>query len=231
MTSSDKDASLDLYTAATPNGHKVSIALEELGLPYRTHVIDLRSGGQFTPEFLQISPNNKIPAIVDGDLSIFESGAILVYLAEKTGKLLPTSGHGRFKVLEWLFFQVGGIGPMLGQVHHFRNYAPEKLPYAIDRYTNEAKRLFHVVDKRLSDNQFLAGNDYSIADIANMPWMRLHKNQGIEITEYPHVARWIDALEARPAVKKGLATPPRADAPMDDKAKETLFGKSQYERR
>ena len=159
MTSSDKDASLDLYTAATPNGHKVSIALEELGLPYRTHVIDLRSGGQFTPEFLQISPNNKIPAIVDGDLSIFESGAILVYLAEKTGKLLPTSGHGRFKVLEWLFFQVGGIGPMLGQVHHFRNYAPEKLPYAIDRYTNEAKRLFHVVDKRLSDNQFLAGND------------------------------------------------------------------------
>jgi GST-like protein len=231
MTSSDKDASLDLYTAATPNGHKVSIALEELGLPYRTHVIDLRSGGQFTPEFLKISPNNKIPAIVDGDLSIFESGAILVYLAEKTGRLLPTSGQGRYKVLEWLFFQVGGIGPMLGQVHHFRNYAPEKLPYAIDRYTNEAKRLFHVVDKRLSDNQFLAGHDYSIADIANMPWMRLHKNQGIEITEYPHVARWIDALEARPAVKKGLATPPRTDVPMDDKAKETLFGKSQYERR
>jgi GSH-dependent disulfide-bond oxidoreductase len=225
------DGIIDLFTAATPNGHKVSIALEELGLPYRTHEIDLRNGGQFAPEFLKISPNNKIPAIVDGGLSIFESGAILVYLADKTGKLLATSGPDRYKALEWLFFQVGGIGPMLGQVHHFRTYAPEKIPYAIDRYTNEAKRLFHVVDKRLSEAKFLAGDTYSIADIANMTWMRLHNNQGIEIAEYPHVARWLEALEARPAVKKGLATPPRTDAPMDDKAKEQLFGKAQYERR
>lgn len=222
---------IDLYTAATPNGFKVSIALEELELPYTTHVIDLRSGGQFAPEFLRISPNNKIPAIVDGQLSIFESGAILMYLAEKTGRLLPASGPGRWSTLEWLFFQVGGIGPMLGQIHHFRNYAPEKIPYAIDRYVNEGKRLFGVVDRRLAQARWLAGDDYSIADIANMPWMRLHKNQGIEIAEYPHVGRWIEAMEARPAVKKGLAVPPRSDTPMDEKAREMLFGKTQYERR
>jgi GST-like protein len=226
---------IDLYTAPTPNGHKVSIALEELELPYTVHPIDLRNGGQFAPEFLRISPNNKIPAIVDtgaeGSPSIFESGAILVYLAEKTGKLLPASGPGRYTTLQWLFFQMGGLGPMLGQVHHFRNYAPEKLPYAIDRYTNEAKRLFHVVDKRLSEAKYLAGPDYSIADIAAMPWMRLHKGQGVEIAEYPNVGRWIEELEARPAVKKGLSVPPRHDAPMDDKAREALFGKTQYERR
>jgi GST-like protein len=222
---------IDLYTAPTPNGFKVSIALEELELPYRVHVVDIRSGAQFAPDFLAISPNNKIPAIVDGELSIFESGAILVYLAEKAGRLLPASGPGRFKVLEWLFFQVGSIGPMLGQIHHFRNYAPEKIPYAIDRYVNEGKRLFQVVDRRLSGSRFLAGDEYSIADIANMPWMRLHKNQGIDVAEYPHVARWIAELETRPAVIKGLAVPPRSDAPMDDKAKETLFGKTQYERR
>jgi len=221
---------IDLFTAATPNGHKISIALEELELPYAVHPIDLRNGGQFAPDFLRISPNNKIPAIVDGEVSMFESGAILVYLAEKTGRLLPASGPGRYATLQWLFFQMGGIGPMLGQVHHFRNYAPEKIPYAIDRYVNEAKRLFHVVDKRLSEAKYLAG-EYSIADIATMPWMRLYKGQGIEITEYPHVARWIEELEARPAVKKGLAVPPRNDAPMDEKAREALFGKTQYERR
>ncbi len=222
---------IDLYTAPTPNGFKVSIALEELELPYQVNVIDIRSGAQFAPDFLKISPNNKIPAIVDGALSIFESGAILVYLAEKAGRLLPASGPGRYKVLEWLFFQVGGIGPMLGQIHHFRNYAPEKIPYAIDRYVNEGKRLFHVVDRQLSGSRFLAGDDYSIADVANMPWMKLHKNQGIEIAEYPHVARWIDEILARPAVQRGMAVPPRSDAPMDDKAKETLFGKTQYQRR
>jgi GST-like protein len=222
---------IDLYTAPTPNGFKVSIALEEFELPYRVHVVDIRSGAQFAPDFLKISPNNKIPAIVDGELSIFESGAILVYLAEKAGRLLPASGPGRYKVLEWLFFQVGGIGPMLGQIHHFRNYAPEKIPYAIDRYVNEGKRLFHVVDNRLSGSKFLAGDEYSIADIANMPWMKLHKNQGIDVAEYPHVARWIDEILARPAVQRGLAVPPRSDAPMDDKAKETLFGKTQYQRR
>jgi GST-like protein len=222
---------IDLHTAPTPNGFKVSIALEELELPYRVHVVDIRGGAQFAPAFLKISPNNKIPAIVDGELSIFESGAILVYLAEKAGRLLPASGPGRYKVLEWLFFQVGGIGPMLGQIHHFRNYAPEKIPYAIDRSVNEGKRLFHVVDRRLSEARYLAGDEYSIADIANMPWMRLYDNQGIDIAEYPHVARWIAEIEARPAVKKGMAVPPRSDAPMDDKAKETLFGKTQYERR
>jgi GST-like protein len=222
---------IDLYTAPTPNGFKVSIALEELELPYAVHVIDLRSGGQFAPSFLKISPNNKIPAIVDGKLSIFESGAILVYVAEKTGRLLPASGPGRWATLQWLFFQVGSIGPMLGQIHHFRNYAPEKLPYAIDRFVNEGKRLFGVVDRRLSEARWLAGDDYSIADIANMPWMKLHKNQGLDIGDYPHVARWIDAMEARPAVQKGLAVPPRSDAPMDDKAREVLFGKTQYERR
>jgi GST-like protein len=222
---------IDLYTAPTPNGFKISIALEELELPYAVHLVDLRSGGQFAPEFLRISPNNKIPAIVDGDLPIFESGAILVYLAEKTGRLLPASGPGRWATLQWLFFQVGNIGPMLGQVHHFRNYAPEKLPYAIERFVNEGKRLFGVVDRRLSQARWLAGDDYSIADIANMTWMRLHKNQGIDLAEYPHVARWIETMEARPAVKKGLAVPPRSDAPMDDKAREVLFGKTQYERR
>jgi GST-like protein len=222
---------IDLHTAATPNGFKVSIALEELGLPYRVHVVDLFKGEQFAPEFLRISPNNKIPAIVDGELRVFESGAILVYLAEKTGRLLASSGPARYAALQWLFFQMGGVGPMLGQAHHFRNYAPEKIPYAIDRYTNEAKRLFGVVDRRLSEAKYLAGDEYSIADIATVPWMRLHKNQGIEIAEFDHVARWIAEVEQRPAFKKGLTVPPRIEAPMDDKAREALFGRTQYERR
>jgi GST-like protein len=222
---------IDLYTAATPNGHKVSIALEEMELPYLVHPIDLRTGGQFAPEFLKVSPNNKIPAIVDGNLPVFESGAILVYLAEKTGRFLATSGPTRYAALQWLFFQMGGIGPMFGQVHHFRNYAPEKIPYAIDRYTNEAKRLLGVVDKRLSEARFLAGDDYGIADMACMPWLRLHKGQGIDIAEYPQVARWLGEIEARPAVQKGLAVPPRNDAPLDEKAREALFGSKQYERR
>jgi GST-like protein len=222
---------IDLYTAPTPNGFKVSIALEELGLPYQVHVVDIRSGAQFEPAFLKISPNNKIPAIVDGELSIFESGAILVYLADKTGRLLAPSGPARYTALSWLFFQMGGVGPMLGQIHHFRNYAPEKIPYAIDRFSNEGKRLFGVVDRRLSETRYLAGAEYTIADIATMPWMRLHENQGIDLTQYPHVARWIGELEARPAVQKGLAVPPRSNVPMDEKAKETLFGKTQYERR
>lgn len=222
---------IDLYTAPTPNGFKVSIALEELGLPYRVQVVDLRRGDQFAPGFLRISPNNKIPAIVDGEQPVFESGAILVYLAEKTGRLLARSGPARWAALEWLFFQVGGVGPMLGQVHHFRSYAPEKIPYAIDRYTNEARRLYGVVDKRLSQGRYLAGDEYSIADIANLPWLLGHERQGIDIAGYPHLRRWLDELKARPAVQKGLAVPPRSDAPMDDKAREMLFGKTQYERR
>ena len=222
---------IELYTAPTPNGFKVSIALEELGLPYTVKPVDLRRGAQFTPEFLRISPNNRIPAIVDGELSVFESGAILLYLAEKTGKLLAPSGPARYQALQWMFFQVGGTGPMLGQAHHFRNYSGEKIQYAIDRYTNEGKRLYGVVDKRLSQAKYLAGDEYTMADVINLPWLLLSKNQGIDIAEYPHVSRWIDELKARPAVQRGLAVPPRNDEPMDEKAKEALFGKQQYERR
>jgi GST-like protein len=222
---------IDLYTAPTPNGFKVSIALEELGLPYTVKPVDLRRGAQFTPEFLRISPNNRIPAIVDGELSVFESGAILLYLAEKTGKLLAPAGPARYKALEWMFFQVGGVGPMLGQAHHFRNYSGEKIQYAIDRYTNEGKRLYGVVDRRLSEVEYLAGDAYTMADVINLPWLLLSKGQGIDIAEYPHLSRWIDTLKARPAVQRGLAVPPRSDEPMDEKAKEILFGKQQYERR
>ena len=222
---------IDLYTAPTPNGFKVSIALEELGLPSTVKPVELRRGAQFTPEFLRISPNNRIPAIVDGELSVFESGAILLYLAEKTGKLLAPAGPARYKALEWMFFQVGGVGPMLGQAHHFRNYSGEKIQYAIDRYTNEGKRLYGVVDRRLSEVEYLAGDAYTMADVINLPWLLLSKGQGIDIAEYPHLSRWIDTLKARPAVQRGLAVPPRSDEPMDEKAKEILFGKQQYERR
>jgi GST-like protein len=228
---------IDLYTSPTPNGFKVSIALEELGLAYEVHPVNLRTGEQFTPEFLRISPNNKIPAIVDREgpggvpLPLFESGAILVYLADKTGRLLATGGPARYAALSWLFFQVGHVGPMLGQAHHFRQYAPEKIPYAIDRYTNEARRLYGVVDKRLTESQYLAGDAYTVADIANVTWMLSAKRQGIDLAEFPHVERWIAALNARPAVQRGLAVPPRSDAPMDEKAREVLFGKTQHQRR
>lgn len=222
---------IDLYTAPTPNGFKVSIALEEVGLPYTVKPVNLRRGEQFAPEFLRISPNNRIPAIVDGELSVFESGAILLYLAEKTGKLLAPSGPARYKALEWMFFQVGGTGPMLGQAHHFRNYSGEKIQYAIDRYTNEGKRLYGVVDKRLSQSKYLAGDEYTMADVINLPWLLLSNSQGIDLAEYPHVSRWIDDLKARPAVQRGLAVPPRNDEAMDEKAREVLFGKQQYERR
>ncbi len=229
---------IDLYTAATPNGFKASIALEEFGLPYKLIPVDLRTGQQFAPDFLKISPNNKIPAIVDHDVdaesggqAVFESGAILVYLAEKTGRLLAKEGPARYAALEWLFFQVGGTGPMLGQAHHFKAYAPEKIQYAIDRYTNEGKRLYGVLDRRLSQSKYLAGDEYSIADIANLPWLLGHDRLGIDIAEYPHVGRWMAELKARPAVHKGLQIPPPNNAPMDEKAREALFGKSQYERR
>jgi GST-like protein len=228
---------IDLYTAPTPNGFKVSIGLEEFALPYRVVPVDLRKGGQFSPEFLRISPNNKIPAIVDTDgaggreVSVFESGAILVYLAEKTGKLLPTSGPARYAALEWAFWQVGGVGPMFGQAHHFRAYAPEKIPYAIDRYTNESKRLFGVLDRRLGESKYLAGDEYTIADIMNIPWLLGADRMGIDLASYPHVGRWLEELKARPAVQRGLAVPPRNEAPMDEKAREALFGKAQYEKR
>jgi GST-like protein len=225
---------IDLYTAATPNGFKASIALEELGLPYTVRPVDLRQGAQFAPEFLKISPNNKIPAIVDrdaGDLAVFESGAILTYLAEKTGRLLPKSGPARYKVLEWTFFQVGHVGPTLGQYHHFAVYSTEKIPYAIERFKNEAKRVYGVVDRRLAESPYLGGSEYSIADIQNVTWLLGHERIGIAIAEFPHVKRWLDELSARPAVQRGLAVPPRNDAPMDEKAREVLFGKAQYERR
>ncbi len=224
---------IDLYTAATPNGFKASIALEELALPYHVVPIDLRKGEQFQPEFLRISPNNKIPAIVDHDtgLTVFESGAILVYLAEKTGKLLPASGPARYAVLEWVFFQVGSVGPMFGQAHHFQSYAPAKIPYAIDRYTNEAKRLFGVIDRRLGESKYLAGDEYTIADVMNVTWLLGADRMGIDTAAFPHVARWLAELKARPAVQRGLAVPPRNEAPMDEKAREALFGKMQYEKR
>jgi GST-like protein len=230
---------IELYTWRTPNGFKISIALEELGLPYEVHPVRIGAGDQFKPEFLAISPNNKIPAIVDTEgpgnrrLSVFESGAILIYLAEKTGRLLPKDPAGRIAALEWVMFQMSSIGPMLGQAHHFRAYAPEKIPYAIDRYTNEARRLYAVLDRRLAQVEYLAG-EYSIADIANYPWLRAPDRQGVELGEYPHVSRWRDAVAARPAVVRGLAVPPKVDdAPvqMDAAARENLFGKTQYERR
>ena len=226
---------IELYTWGTPNGYKVSIALEELGLPYSVHPTDIGHGAQFTPEFLAISPNNKIPAIVDtegpggGRLALAESGAILVYLPDKTGRLLAREGAARYQALQWIMFQMGHIGPMLGQLGHFRAYATEKLPYAIERYQREATRLFHVVDKRLGEAEYFAG-EYSMADIASFPWLRAYRKD-IDPTEYPHLTRWLDAIAARPAVARGLLVPPRREGPLDDKAREMLFGKTQYQRR
>jgi GSH-dependent disulfide-bond oxidoreductase len=226
---------IDLHSWATPNGHKIHIMLEETGLEYRVHPIDIGAGDQFEPEFLAISPNNKIPAIVDSDgpggkpISLFESGAILIYLAEKTGKFLPAEPSARYTTLQWLMFQMGGLGPMLGQTHHFRIYAPEKIEYAINRYTNETKRLYGVMDTQLGKTQYLAGDDYTIADIASFPWTRSWQNQGIELAEYPNVKRWHEAIAARPAVVRGVEVLASARKPlMDDKAREVLFGATQY---
>jgi GST-like protein len=230
---------IDLYTWPTANGHKVHIALEELGLPYAVHPIDIGEGDQFKPEFLKISPNNRIPAIVDHDgpkgkpIALFESGAILIYLAEKTGKLLPAKGNARYATMQWLMFQMGGIGPMLGQAHHFRTFAPEQIPYAIERYTAEAKRLYGVVDKRLGEAAYLAG-EYGIADMATFPWLRYWEKQGVSLSDYPNVARWLAAIEKRPAVERALKIlADRVDKqkPFTDRQREILFGKTQYERR
>jgi GSH-dependent disulfide-bond oxidoreductase len=229
---------IDVYSWPTPNGHKVHIMLEECGLPYRATPVDIGKGDQFKPEFLAISPNNKIPAITDPDgpdgqpISLFESGAILVYLAGKTGRLLGRTDRHRYEVLQWVMFQMGGVGPMLGQNHHFRQYAPEKLPYAIDRYTNEAKRLYGVIDRRLAASRWLGGNDYSIADIATWPWLRNWKNQGIELDDYPHLTKWFHAIDERPAVQRGVKVLADLRKPItDDKAREVLFGSTQYQRR
>ena len=226
---------IDVYSWPTPNGHKVHIMLEECGLAYRAIPIDIGAGDQFTPDFLAISPNNKIPAIVDADgpdgkpISLFESGAILVYLAGKTGHFLGNTDRERYQVLQWLMFQMGGFGPMLGQAHHFRIYAPEKIQYAIDRYTNEAQRLYGVIDQQLSKTEFLAGDHYTIADIAVFPWTRSFANQGIDWANFPHAKRWFDQISERPAVQRGVQVLADLRKPLtNDKAKEALFGKTQY---
>lgn len=201
---------IDLYFWPTPNGYKASIMLEETGLAYRVKPIDITAGDQFAREFLTISPNNKIPAIVDPDgpdgkpVSVFESGAILLYLAEKTGCLLPTAPRARIQTMEWLMFQMGGFGPMLGQAHHFRVYAPENIDYAVKRYTDEASRLYRVLEARLEGSAYLA-DEYSIADIATFTWVRPRKMQGQDLADYPNIQRWYDAIKARPAVQAGLS--------------------------
>ena len=229
---------IDVYSMATPNGHKVHIMLEECGLPYRAHNIDIGKGDQFTPEFLAISPNNKIPAIVDPDgpdgqpISMFESGAILVYLASKVNKFLGKTDREKFTVLQWLMFQMGGLGPMLGQAHHFRIYAPEPIEYAVNRYTNEAKRLYGVMDKQLSKHRYIAGDEYTIADVACFPWTRSWKNQGIDWEDFPHAKRWHDEIAARPAVQRGVQVLADLRKPLlDEKSKEMLFGAVQYQKR
>ena len=226
---------IEVYSWATPNGHKVHIMLEECALPYRVHAVDIGAGEQFAPEFLAISPNNKIPAIIDADgpdgqpIPLFESGAILLYLATKTGRLLPADTRGRYEVLQWLMFQMGSIGPMLGQAHHFRLYAPEKIPYAIERYSNEARRLYGVLNRRLANSRYIGGAEYSIADIAVFPWLRSWKNQGIDWDEHPHVKGWFDEIGARPAVQRGVEVLADRRKPLvDDRAREVLFGAEQY---
>ena len=233
---------IDVYSWATPNGHKVHIMLEECGLrlnrDWRAIPVNIGQGDQFDTDFLRISPNNKIPALVDPrgpdgkPISLFESGAILLYLAGKTGKFLPKSDRAKYEVLQWLMFQMGGVGPMLGQNHHFRIYAPEKIEYAINRYTNETKRLYGVMNKRLESSRFLAGNQYSIADMAVFPWLRNWQNQGIDWADYPHLKAWFDGIAARPAVQRGVQVLTDLRKPItDDKAREVLFGNTQYKSR
>ena len=199
---------IDLYTWTTPNGRKISIALEELGLPYTVHAIDIGKDEQFAPDFLKIAPNNRIPAIVDSDtgLSLMEAGAILIYLADKTGKLMPKDGEGRYRVIEWLMWQMGGVGPMLGQVHHFVKYNKGKSAYAEERYAKEAQRLYGVLDRRLEGREFLAG-EYSIADIATWPWISRFEWQEIDLAKFPNVKRWYTTIASRPAVQRGYKVP------------------------
>jgi len=226
---------IDLYYFATPNGHKMTMFLEETGLPYRKIAVDIGKGEQFKPEFLAISPNNKIPAMVDhapqdgGEpVALFESGAMLLYLAEKSGKLLPADLRGRAEVLKWLFWQVGGLGPMAGQIGHFNVFAPEKVPYAIDRYTKEVGRLYGVLDKRLADHEFIAG-EYSIADIACYPWIVPHKPHGQDLDDFPHVQRWFEAIAARPATIRAYANTTDSYSrteKMSDEERKVLFGQN-----
>ncbi|HKJ95895.1 MAG TPA: glutathione S-transferase N-terminal domain-containing protein [Gammaproteobacteria bacterium] len=229
---------IDVYSWPTPNGQKVHIALEELNLEYRVHGVNIGKGDQFEPQFLRISPNNKIPAMIDHDgpgdepFSLFESGAILIYLAEKAGGLLPQEPTARYRTIEWLMFQMGNLGPMLGQAHHFRKYAPETLEYAVNRYTNEAGRLYAVMDKRLGQSEYLAGPEYTVADIASFPWIRPYENQGQDLNDYPNLKRWFDAIAARPAVQDGLEVlADQRQSGFDEQARRLLFGEGQYQRR
>ncbi|TVV72634.1 glutathione binding-like protein [Sphingomonas solaris] len=225
---------IDLYYWPTPNGHKATLFLEEAALPYRIVPVNIGAGAQFEPAFLQISPNNRMPAIVDhapadggAAVSVFESGAILLYLAEKTGRFIPADLRGRAEVLQWLFWQMGGLGPMAGQNHHFNGYAPEKIPYAIDRYVRETARLYGVLDRRLADRAFVAGADYSIADMAIYPWIVSHEKQDQDLADFPNVKRWFDAIAVRPATVAAYALAEQVNpqpGEMDDKAKAILFG-------
>jgi GSH-dependent disulfide-bond oxidoreductase len=228
---------IELFSWPTPNGHKVHIALEELGLPYTTTAVNIGEGEQLRPEFLAINPNHRIPVIIDEDgpggqkLALFESGAILIYLAEKTSRLMPTDAAARYICLQWLMFQMAGVGPMFGQYNHFANYAPEKLPYAIERYRNECQRLLRVLQKRLGAVHYLAGNDYSIADIATFPWVRSAvASGGVTLEEMPDVQRWVDQIAVRPAVERGMAllADRRRAGPMSDKQRDILFGATQH---
>ena len=238
---------IDVYFWTTPNGYKVTVMLEELGLKYKIVPVNIGRGNQFTPEFLKISPNNRMPAILDSEgpggkpFAIFESGAILMYLAEKYGKLMPSETRGKYEVIEWLMFQMASVGPMLGQAHHFRLYAPEKLPYAIDRYTNEAHRIYNVIDKRLAEAAYLAG-EYSIADIAVYPWLVPHNMQGQNLDDTPNLKRWYEEVRNRPAVQRGFAVMAEEVAkmreaaaarqrPHDQESWNNLFGNKQLEKR
>ena len=233
---------IKVYSWPTPNGHKVHIMLEEcgfkLGKDWEAIAVDIGAGDQFKPEFLAVSPNNKIPALIDPigpdckPIALFESGAILLYLAAKTGKFLPRTDRLKFQTLQWLMFQMGGVGPMIGQTHHFRQYAPEKIDYAINRYTNETKRLYGVMDKQLATSKFIACNQYTVADMAIFPWLRNWANHDIDWADYPHLKRWYDAIAARPAVERGVKVLADLRKPITtDKAREVLFGASQYQKR
>lgn len=229
---------IDLYSWPTPNGIKVHIMLEELGVPYRVHAVDIGAGDQFEPAYLALNPNNKIPTIVDSDgpdggpYTVFESGAILIYLAEKSCRLLPAAAADRHTALQWLMFQMASVGPMLGQCHHFRHYAPSQIDYAIERYSAETSRIYGVLDRRLENVQYLASY-YSIADIATWPWIRSHARQGQDLASFPNLARWFETIARRPAVEAGVQVlaERRTNLATDARAREVLFGKTQYERR
>ncbi len=230
---------IEVWTWPTPNGHKVHIALEELGLAYSVVPVNIGAGEQFRPEFLAITPNHRIPAIVDPDgpggkpIRLFESGAILIYLAEKAGALIPKDPAGRYTCLQWLMFQMGGVGPMFGQYGHFNNYAPEKIPYAMERYAKEVQRLHRVLEKRLSEAPYLAGGEYSIADIATFPWLRFPERRGVNLDDFPHVKRWHDAIASRPAVQRGveILSERQRRGSITDAERENLFGATQFQAR